>query len=80
MVCGIVYLSRCFHPETNAFQGIASSSEDGGSEYSALDVKSVWSQEFVAHEIAHLGMMEKIRAHVDTLVARVDAWEFLSQK
>ena len=42
--------------------------------------RSVWSQEFVAHEIACLGMTEKIRVQVDASVARVDAQEFLSQK
>eukprot|EP00978_Attheya_sp_CCMP212_P037001 scaffold171651_cov63-Attheya_sp.AAC.1 len=43
--------------------------------------KSVWSQEFVADEIACLGMTEKIRAQVvDAAVARSDAWEFLSRK
>jgi hypothetical protein len=31
--------------------------------------KSVWSQEFVTDEIAHLRMTEKIRAQVDAAVA-----------
>jgi hypothetical protein len=45
---------------------------------SALHTRSVsvWSQEFVADEIAHLGMTEKIRVQADAAVARSDAREF----
>ena len=49
---------------------------------SALHTRSVsvWSQEFVADEIARLGMTEKIRAQADAAVAQSDAREFLSWK
>eukprot|EP00978_Attheya_sp_CCMP212_P010588 scaffold25751_cov57-Attheya_sp.AAC.1 len=42
--------------------------------------RSVWSQEFVASEIACLGMTEKIRVQADAAIARSDAREFLSRK
>eukprot|EP00978_Attheya_sp_CCMP212_P027761 scaffold93832_cov47-Attheya_sp.AAC.2 len=41
---------------------------------------SVWSQEFVATEIARLGLTEKIRAQADAAIAQLDAREFLSRK